>query len=107
MAERYEGVYQFVTVDKLVEDGIAVRRFPAVVAIPSHKWRFSDRMLSVFGNKVTITYEYGAYNFYVPQYQVPVICIPNKDIHEMEAFIRICTDSGYMHKCTTRFTDLF
>ena len=107
MIEKYLGVYQFVTLDKLIKDGIAVRRSPTLVDIPSHHWTFSDRMISIFGNKVTITYEDHAYRLYVPEYQVPVACMPHEYTNEMEAFIRICTGSGLMHKCTTRFTDLF
>ena len=107
MLEKYLGVYQFVTVDKLIKDGIAVRRSPTLVEIPSHNWRFSDRMISIFGNKVTIKYEDDAYRLYVPQYQVSVACVPYEYAHEMEAFIRICTGSDYMHKCTAHFTDLF
>jgi hypothetical protein len=107
MVEKYLGVYQFVTLDKLIKEGIAVQHSPTSVDIPSHNWHFSNRMISIFGNKVTITYEDNAYRLYVPQYQISVACMPREYANEMEAFLRICTDSGYMHKCTTHFTDLF
>lgn len=107
MVEKYLGVYQFVTLDKLIEEGIAVQRSPTLVEIPSHNWTFSNRMISIFGNKVTITYEDNAYRLYVPQYQVSVACMPHEYAHEMEAFIKVCTSSCLMHKCTTSFTDLF
>lgn len=107
MAEQYEGVYKFVTVDKLIKDGIAVRRSPTLVEIPSHNWHFGDRMLSIFGNNVTIAYEDGAYRFYVPQYQLPVAWLPHEHIHEMQSFIEICTGASLIHQCTTSFTDLF
>lgn len=107
MAEKYEGVYQFVTLDKLISEGIAVRRSPVFVEFPRHNWRFNERMMSIFGNKVTITYEDDAYRLYVPEYQIPVAFMPHEYINEMESFLEICTGNRFIHKCTTVFTDLF
>lgn len=107
MVEKYLGVYQFVALDKLIKEGIAVRRTPTLVDIPSRHWTFSDRMISIFGNKVTITYEDNAYRLYVPEYQVPVACMSHEYANEMEALINMCTIPCSMHKCTTHFTDLF